>query len=365
MSELDLVSRTEQQPFKPGLPCGDNFLCHRTDSATTLILADGKGTGIKANLASTLCTTRLISLLEQGFSFRQAFDSVIDTMTKAGSLQLPYAVVQAVRTLKDGKTTVLNYGMPDPVWISRDLRVFNIEGVSRELNGETIKEINCFMEPKDSIVMVSDGVTHSGISRTMPEGWGSEGLLKYINERKKRYSIIDMPEKIIDQCIRSNSLSGGRDDISVVAATAENKTKLTILASMPNDTDNDKALAEEFFRLPSPKVICGIGNAYLIARLNGAETGAGIDLVAHTQSVLSHLFLLLDNPAAITEEFTAGTMDEAIDLLKLVRDNRQIDFIVGKQRNPLSKGVMPCNKIVPLLTEKLRRMDKVVTVRKV
>ncbi len=365
MSELDLLTSVKQESFKPEWPCGDSYLINRTDSATTIILADGKGTGIKANLASTLCTTRLISLLEQGFSFRQAFYSVIDTMTKAGSRQLPYSVVQAVRMLKDGKATILNYGMPDPVLISRDKRVFTINGTIKKINGEDIKEINCFMEPRDSVVLVSDGVTHSGISRTAPEGWGSEGLISYINDRKQKYSVSDLPAKIIQQCIRSNSVSGGRDDISVLTATADHKKKLTILTSMPENTEEDRKFTGYFNEIRTPKVICGIGNAYLIAKLSGTETGAGIDLVTHTQSVLSHLFLLLDTPSAVTEEFAAGTIDEAVDLLKLVENNRQIDFIVGKQRNPLGKGVMPCHRIVPLLAEKLRKMDKVVTIKKV
>jgi PAS domain S-box-containing protein len=51
-----------------GAVCGDYVLCERSEEATTVILCDGIGSGIKAHIAAVMCARRLMELLRLGIS---------------------------------------------------------------------------------------------------------------------------------------------------------------------------------------------------------------------------------------------------------------------------------------------------------
>lgn len=93
---------THQVPKRAAAACGDVVAWDRTASATTVICADGLGSGIKANLAAQMCTARLHELLRQGRSLREAFASVAETMNRARGTDLPYAAFTVARVLNDG-----------------------------------------------------------------------------------------------------------------------------------------------------------------------------------------------------------------------------------------------------------------------
>ncbi len=52
-----------QAAKKPGGICGDYITTERTAEATTVIVADGIGTGIKARVAAVMCASRLMELI--------------------------------------------------------------------------------------------------------------------------------------------------------------------------------------------------------------------------------------------------------------------------------------------------------------
>lgn len=65
------------------LVCGDHYLCRRTPEATVLILCDGVGSGVYANVAAVTCASRLYALLEEGCSLRAACSMVAESMHRA------------------------------------------------------------------------------------------------------------------------------------------------------------------------------------------------------------------------------------------------------------------------------------------
>ena len=81
-----------QSPKKPGAPCGDVVAFERTPVATTLVLCDGLGSGIKANLAATMCASRMLEALRGGASLRQAFGNLVKNMIRVRGTDLPYAL---------------------------------------------------------------------------------------------------------------------------------------------------------------------------------------------------------------------------------------------------------------------------------
>ena len=80
--------------------CGDVFEYERTAEATTVVLCDGLGSGIKANIAAIMCASRLKELFRLGFSIRHASEKVVETMHKARSSDIPFSAFTVVKILK-------------------------------------------------------------------------------------------------------------------------------------------------------------------------------------------------------------------------------------------------------------------------
>jgi serine phosphatase RsbU (regulator of sigma subunit) len=61
--------------------CGDHVeLVKKDDGSLTLVLADGLGSGVKANILSTLTATMLSGMIDGGLSLQEAVSSLVRTL---------------------------------------------------------------------------------------------------------------------------------------------------------------------------------------------------------------------------------------------------------------------------------------------
>ena len=112
MSYLYVDTYEKQSSKTRGLPCGDVIAVHRDETATTIIISDGLGSGIKANIVAHMCVSRAKELLSRGASLKFVFNSLAETMNKAWGTTEPFAVFCLVRILSNGETHILSYEFP-------------------------------------------------------------------------------------------------------------------------------------------------------------------------------------------------------------------------------------------------------------
>ena len=60
--------------------CGDQTRVIKTAAATTLILSDGLGSGVKANILATLTVEILATMLQADINLHEILDTVIRTL---------------------------------------------------------------------------------------------------------------------------------------------------------------------------------------------------------------------------------------------------------------------------------------------
>ena len=114
-----IAIKITQNSYKSSQAIGDVFSYIRSADSTTLILCDGKGHGISANIAATLNTSYLQNLIESGFSTRVALDKLLDFFRHNGLNGSHYSVFTIARIFNDGMVNILNYSMPFPIIISQ------------------------------------------------------------------------------------------------------------------------------------------------------------------------------------------------------------------------------------------------------
>ncbi|MGI6732352.1 MAG: SpoIIE family protein phosphatase [Anaerovoracaceae bacterium] len=357
--------------------CGDAYICDRTTESTFFVLCDGIGSGIYANIAAITCANRMMELHRSGMSMRRMSEMVADSMHRAREEKIPFAAFTAVKILNDGLFIAYTYEAPHPVMI-RDGLAIALRPTIHAAEYEAIGETTGKLELGDHLVIVSDGITQSGLGRGSPFGIGTRGLVDFINRRSShKTSIHLLPEEILDMSVR---MSGGRyeDDSTVAVLQCREASQLAILTGAPAMRSKDREMVEDFMDSPGIHVVAGSTTAEIVSReLNreaklinqGKAFGAppeyeieGIDLVTEGAIMLNQVYNLLDED---TVNFDMNSSVERFCTMMLNAD--VITFFIGTSINDAhtsiffkQMGVRPRLSTIELISKKLRELGKLV-----
>ena len=359
--------------------CGDVILVERNSYSTIAILCDGLGSGVKANLAASVCGNRILQLLKEGFSIREVFLKLVKTMEEARLKELPYSVFSILRILDDGMATVLSYEMPFPVFIGEteaDILEGNVCSAGY-LNYESEFKIG----DNEALLMMSDGITNSGIGKRLRNGWQANGVKSEINHQLRSGTAKkDLPSKIVNTA-KLNWEGVLEDDCTAVIAFPRKGLAVNLMTGPPEDKAKDQVFADDFLNEPGLKIICGASTAKIVARETGKDLKIdanftnvitppdyqldGIDLVTEGAVTLNQLYNVWDEDHERLEKDNPVT-----ELTRLLYVADKINLFAGKAVNPAVKdisfkqtGIVSRQKILKLLIEKFRESGKLVNVR--
>lgn len=372
----------KQSSKNAGSPCGDVIDWHRDRNATTIVISDGLGSGVKANIAANMCVSRILQLIKSGATLREAFSALVKTMNRAWGTDEPYAVFSVARILNNGDTTILSYEIPPAILIGKNSasvlsnRVFTIEKA-------IISEAFCQIDINEGLLMVCDGITQAGMGAGLTNGWTIDGVRKFINEKiiYEELKLENVPNLVHDRArVFWRKLKG--DDCSVVFAKSRKGVIVNIFTGPPKEKELDKKTVEEFNNLEGIKIVCGGTTAQMTARelnrkmeLESDPSNSllppkfsikGIDLVTEGVVTLNQVFNIMD------EDITPYGEEESIvfELSDFMQIADRVNFWVGKAPSIGSEyiefrqqGILPRTKIVPLIVEKLKAAGKLVVVK--
>jgi len=401
-----------QSSKKPGMPCGDMLATVRTNTGTTIICADGIGSGIRALIAAQMCVSRLTASLEQELSLRTVFQSVATTMQASRDPQKPFAAFSIARIRSDGYATVFSYDAPLPMMVSRQGATV-LANRPFPLPGGLAVESNCQLDMGEGILLMSDGITQAGLGYGKDTEWTSEGVVRFINSKiSSRLKLSLAPEMIHKEAlarwkgegldIRSSDRSFSPyapsaprramvrppatvtgDDCSVILGLCRTGQTVNIFTGPPQDRDNDMPTVKRFLQLPGLKIVCGGTTAKLVAKYLNVPLEMesepmstiapprygikGINLVTEGAVTLNQVYNILDEDIANLQEDSGVTelrlllgVADKLNIILGVADNTANADISFRQRGVLSRKVL-----IPLLADKLRQEGKLVNVESV
>jgi hypothetical protein len=369
-----------QSPKKPGSPCGDAWGVYRDDLATTAVLADGLGSGVKAYIAATMCVARLLEHIRSGSTIREAFDAVSATMDRAWGTGEPFAVFTIARLLNNGQATVLCYETPSPLLITTtytlmpDYRVYT-------RNKAVVREAVCKVDKDEGLLLVSDGVTQAGVGKHFPEGWEIAGVRQFLQaylpaDRLEGQVLADMVHKQA----RKYWPQGKGDDITVLFALNRRGVVVNLLSGPPSDRRQDEKVVAQFVESQGIHIISGGSTAKMVARLKSttldiAQTDSvitppsflidGFELVTEGMVTLNHAYHLLDEPF---ENYQSNA--PASELAYFLRMADRINIWLGTAENIgedaiefRQQGLYPRNKIIKAISDRLIQQGKLVVLK--
>ncbi len=370
----------KQSAKKKGNPCGDVFDSYRDALSTTLVLCDGLGSGLKANIYASMICSRIINLLKNGAALKTTFEAVGKTMNEAWGKNEPFAVFTIARVLHNGNAHILSYEMPAPILIS--------DGYASILNEQVypwkkaiVHESSCTLGKNEGILLMSDGITQAGLGQGMGEGWEAEGVERFLNHRLQAGK--PNPQMAVElvhaQALKFWGPKSG-DDCSLVCAFNRKGITVNLLTGPPFKKNLDTEFVARFSEASGIKIVCGGSSAKMIARemkqtLELKDGGSaltppefsikGITLATEGIVTLNQVYNILEE----TIERDDDNDSPVFELAHYLSVADKVTFFVGSARNIgeqnielRQQGIQSRQTIVKLLAEKLRLDGKLVIV---
>lgn len=346
--------------FKEEL-CGDVFHLVRSPSKTTVILSDGLGSGVKANIMATLTTKIACGLLERDVPIDHVVSTIVDTLPVCGERGLAYATFSILQISVNGNAHLYEYDSP-PILFFRDDCLLPIERQTRIVCGKKITEASLHVAKDDVALMVTDGVVHAGVGQSLDLGLGIDGLLSFLPTPCTSWpaleALVDFVMHVTDSCYCSRL----GDDCTAVALRVRLPRSVVVLTGPPLRPDNDatmvKALLDE---TNATKIVCGGTSAKIVERITGGKLETSleyvdprippvarlnnVDLVTEGVLTLNRCYELL---RALQEGEELPRSDDAATLLaRHLCSAEEVLFLVGKSFNLAHANIEEIMQLAP------------------
>jgi hypothetical protein len=373
---IDIIER--QSSKKPNAPCGDAYGVMRSEYATTVVLSDGLGSGVKANVAANLCVSRVLGLIKNGATLREAFSSMVRTMNKVWGTISPFAVFNILQVLNNGDATVLSYESPQPILIGPN-NAYILSDRVYTLEKSLISEVNTKIEMGEGILLMTDGITQAGLGNGLANGWETEGVLQYIRQFIHHE---DVTGQHVVEAVHRKALNlwGNNygDDCSVLLAKSRSGIVVNILTGPPANSENDRQLVQDFHALKGIKIICGGVSAKIVAKQLGKQLKVdthsenaitppaysidGMNIVSEGIVTLNQVYNILDED--VSKHKSSSKVFQIAEFMQMAD---RINFFGGEAQNKdehriefRQQGILHRKEIVGLISEKLQKMGKLI-----
>ena len=372
--------------------CGDKVEILHTDNSHILILADGMGSGVKANILATMTSKILGTMFLRGIPLEECVETIAETLPVCRVRQMAYATFSILQVYDDGTAYLVEFDNPGCIFI-RDGEIMKIPEQFRMIDNRRINEYHFKVKLGDAFVLISDGAINAGVGELLNFGWNWDSVAKYAQrEYKKTISAMHLAAAVSQACDDLYQYRPG-DDTTVAVLRIGEKKLVNLMTGPAQCQEDDEGMVTDFMADENAvKVVCGGTSANIVARvlekeINVAFTGEidpnipptasieGIDLVTEGVVTMNRVLKLL-------EQYTRDDeIDEAffIELDKpngasmlaklLIEQCTDLHLFVGKAVNaayqntelPFQLGVR--QKLVDQIEDVLKRLGKGVSVR--
>ncbi|MBO8426188.1 MAG: SpoIIE family protein phosphatase [Firmicutes bacterium] len=364
--------------------CGDHVqIVKGEDGSTTLVLADGLGSGVVASILSTLTSAMLSRMAEAGLSIEDGVETLVKTLPIARDRgNVAYSTFTVCRIEPDYSAVVYNFDNPDPVFL-RLGKQKELDYRTLEVEGKLIKKAECYFDVNDELVMFSDGAVHAGVGETLNFGWTRDEIVAYLEGLvDPSVSAKNVSTLLVDHCDLLYNRRPG-DDTTALTVRRRERKKCNLMVGPPTNKEDDEKVLSRFFSLEGPHIVCGGTTCSLAARYLHSPIEGSLDYLDPEVPPISYIrgvdlategIITLNKVLSLSKDYQGQNKayfdwsfrsDGASQIAKMLfEEATDIDFYVGCAVNPAHQdpqyhiGFKMKMQIIDNLAQELRNMGK-------
>ena len=364
--------------------CGDRVESAVSGGYTTLVLADGMGSGVKANILSTLTSKILCTMVANEISIEDCVETILQSLPVCKVRGVAYSTFSVIHMNAEGKGVLFEFDNPQAILV-RGCKCRDMPREELTVLGKTVYKTSLDLRAEDIIVLMSDGVIHAGIGMTLNLGWQRPEVMDYLDNNVKPGMSARAVACLLAGVCNDLYLGSPGDDTTVAAVRVRERLPVSLMIGPPVDKDKDDFYIGRFLAGEGKKVVCGGTSSQIVARYLKTTVRAsfdfpdkdvppigfidGIDLTTEGVLTMRRLLELSEKYVSVSDltPKTFTKQDGASLLAQLLfEEATDVHFFVGQSINAAHTG-LPIDitmklKLVESLAANLKKMGKEVVI---
>lgn len=368
--------------------CGDRVDIVRAGDEFFGVLADGLGSGVKANILATLTSKIIVTMMTQGASLEEVVETIANTLPVCKDRGIAYSTFTILNIKPDGELFAAEFDNPYFLYF-RGKEMQEVDRTELTIEGKSVFVSRLSLRPGDVLVTFSDGVVHAGVGRLLDLGWQYENIVGYVQEIMQKETSPRMITKRLLQAVNALYMNSAGDDSTVLSLRICESRPAVVMVGPPIDPGSDTIVVQRLLTSSGKKIVCGGTTSQIVSRVSGRPLDVqidydnpalpptakipGVDLVTEGVLTLRKCLDIIKGQNAHTggepQTINYHKKDGATLLTKaLLEDTTETVFLVGRALNPAHQNPgMPISLGLKLglindLAEELRLAGKKVTV---
>ncbi len=367
--------------------CGDQVeIIEAIDNSTTIVLADGLGSGVKANILATLTSKIISTMISQGLSITDCVETIAQTLPVCAVRGIAYSTFTIFRIINNKEAEIIQYDNPNVIMF-RDGEYFDIPYTEVIISGKKILKSKIDLREDDVFFLMSDGCIHAGVGRFLNLGWERENIIDYMKPLiNTEFTAKTLNSILLDKCNELYNEKAG-DDTTVCTVKIRKRQAMNLMIGPPSNPDEKDKMMSLFFSKEGKYIVCGGTTSTLVAKylkrdiipsldffdseIPPTAKIQGVDLVTEGVITMSKVLeyakdYLNDNN--LYTEWSVKKDGASLITRLLFEESTDINFYVGRAINPAHQNPnLPINfnikmQLVDEVSTYLRKIGKRVKV---
>lgn len=364
--------------------CGDNVQIYSDGENTTVVLADGMGSGVKANILSMLTSKILCTMVANEISIEDCVETILETLPVCKVRGVAYATFTVVHIDKTGRGVMFEFDNPPAIYYHEG-KSADFERTELTVLGKKVYKSDLALQEGDVIVFMSDGVIHAGIGMLLNFGWQRPEVKEFLERTVTPRMTAKAVACLLAGACNDLYMDKPGDDTTVAAIKLRKSLQVSIMVGAPVNKDMDDYCVEKLMSYEGKKAVCGGTTSQIVARHLGTKVDTVLDFVDKDIPPIGHIdginlttegVITLRRLLELAEKYNSTSdlspkyydkKDGASLLANLLFEQAtKVNFLVGQSANIAHKG-LPIDitmklKLVEKLAENLRKMGKQVEI---
>ncbi|MEG0778477.1 MAG: SpoIIE family protein phosphatase [Oscillospiraceae bacterium] len=363
--------------------CGDHIeVVEDDENAITIVLADGLGSGVKANILSTLTAKIISTMMASGLKIEDCVETIAATLPVCSVLGVAYSTFTIIRIHNSEEAEIFQYDNPKVILL-RDGAGFEIPTTAMNIQGKTIYSSRIKLCENDIFIAMSDGCVYAGTDPELNRNWERSDIISYMETFcHLGFSAKTLNTVLLDECFQ---LYGGQpsDDTTACTIRIRRREPMNLVIGPPSNRDDCGKMMSLFFAKEGKHIVCGGTTSAIAAEYLGTDVAAtvkrpdpeippisiieGVDLVTEGVITISKVLKYAQDFLEDNESYTKWSYkhDGASMIARLLfEEATDINFYVGRAVNPAHQSPdLPISfnlkmRLIDELSECLKKMGK-------
>ena len=305
--------------------CGDKVELLKTEDSNIMILADGMGSGVKANILATLTSKILGTMVLNGATLEECVETIVETLPICRVRQVAYSTFSILQVFHSGEAYLVEFDNPSCIFI-RNGQLVPIPRNIREVQGKKINEYRFRVQRGDALILMSDGTVHAGVGQLLNFGWLWEDIAKYaVKQYALTISAMRLAAAICQACDELYQYRPG-DDTTVACMRIINAKPVHLMTGPAQDPSMDEEMVKGFMSGDdsTKRIVCGGTSATIVSRVLKKKLDVSMNYVDPDIPPIAYM----DGIELVTEGVL--TLNRVVQLLRRYAKNETVseDFFL-------------------------------------